>query len=186
LKINALYAIILSMFGGEHSLVSLAEYGKIQRGKAAMNLDILINRLTRNGQNNDPFQRHDEDPLEGAKQNLTLFNQEIAKIIREPVSLAGGKMRLGRTSLSPAAGSAIFYTAELGRLAYSFAGAYGKLVPLTDEILDRLYNGNENRAAVESFGRPSQVEIINMAKFTMEHPHLSQLPLPQVVRRRLM
>jgi hypothetical protein len=52
-------------------------------------------------------------------------------------------------------------------------------------MLERLYSGNINSTTVETFGRMSRIEIVDTVMFALQHPHLSQLPLPQSVRRRL-
>ncbi len=147
--------------------VSLAGYREIQFGNAVLNLAILKNRITKHGQDTTPFQRHEENHLAYAKLNLAFFNREIAPFIREPLSLIRGRMNFGHTPIYAAA-------TESGRLAYAFSRNYDKPVSLTDEILGDLYDGRISRKAVEVLGGLSQVEMIDLAMATMQHPHLPQ------------
>jgi len=119
----------------------------------------------------NPLREHNENPLEGAKENLRFITESVLPIFRDYFRLVGKRFDLGHPSVSPAGASAIFYDPELDSLAYAFAPDR-KPVVLSDDILNRLYNAGINFAAVETFGRLSRVQLVDEVILAIKHPTL--------------
>lgn len=124
-------------------------------------------------EDNDDLNIEDNDGylLDSAKDNLIFVTEKLIPVFKDYFKMTNKRFNLGKTYLSPASGTAIFYDPKLESLAYSFA-EYRKPVILSENILNRLYNAEINSTAVETFGELSKIQIIDEVVFTMEHPTL--------------
>lgn len=155
--------------------LTVEKYRKAQADKAVFELsvfrrDLIDDFVKGRTKEPNPLQEHNDNPLEGAKENLR-FMTGILPIFRDYFRLVGRRFDLGYSSINPVGGTAIFYDPELGSPAYAFVPGR-RPVALSDGILNRLYNAGINQTAVETFGRLSRVELVDEVIFAIKHPAL--------------
>lgn len=110
---------------------------------------------------NEDFSKKPENPLQGALENLSFFENVIPSEVSEYFAKAGKMIDFNYRTLSFFGAIPIIYSPlELpGSLGYAFDPIH-KPARLSESLLKRLWNANINRNAVKAFGSFSKEEIV--------------------------
>lgn len=147
------YAIILPMKNETSEKINHSEIAI----KAIESLSILKRKLAEN----EDFSKKPKDPLQGALENLSFFENIVPTQVSEYLVVIGKTIDFKYKALSFFSPVPIMYNPpELpGNLGYAFDPIH-KPARLSEALLKRLWNANINRNAVRAFGSLSQEEIV--------------------------